>query len=246
EPGDLVMDFTLPELGENIATGDVLRVLVKPGDVLSKDQPVLELETDKATIEVPSSVIGLVKEVRVKPGDKVKVGQAILTVQEATAAASPSPAPEKTPPQSESGAQSRQSGSKDSGAGTRIDEEKPPAEAVTGAKASESTGPAARSRSGTAGAENVLDFSRAARASTESPAAPEFPPAPAAPSVRRMARELGVDINEVPGSGPTGRISIDDVKAHVSRIVAGAAPGSPAPAQALPDFSQWGEIERQP
>ena len=55
-------DFTLPELGENIAAGDVLRVLVKPGDTLAKDQPVLELETDKATIEVPSSVAGTVKD----------------------------------------------------------------------------------------------------------------------------------------------------------------------------------------
>src|SRR5215831_8741633 len=76
-------DFTLPELGENITAGDVLRVLVNPGDTLAKDQPVLELETDKATIEVPSSVEGKVKEVKVRSGDKVKVGQSILTVDDA-------------------------------------------------------------------------------------------------------------------------------------------------------------------
>src|SRR5262245_7882295 len=75
-------DFNLPELGENITAGDVLRVLVQPGDVLAKDQPVLELETDKATIEVPSSVAGQVKEIKVKAGDKVKVGQAILSVDD--------------------------------------------------------------------------------------------------------------------------------------------------------------------
>src|SRR6059058_4935541 len=73
-------DFTLPELGENIAAGDVLRVLVNPGDTLAKDQPVLELETDKATIEVPSSVEGTVGDIKVKQGEKVKVGQVILTV----------------------------------------------------------------------------------------------------------------------------------------------------------------------
>src|SRR5436853_7582591 len=73
-------DFTLPELGENISAGDVLRVLVKPGDTLAKDQTVLELETDKATIEVPSSVAGTVTDVKVKAGDKVKVGQPVLTV----------------------------------------------------------------------------------------------------------------------------------------------------------------------
>src|SRR4029077_13460785 len=75
-------DFTLPELGENIAAGDVLRLLVKPGDAITKDQPILELETDKATIEVPSSVAGTVKEIKVKAGEKVKVGATILTYEE--------------------------------------------------------------------------------------------------------------------------------------------------------------------
>src|SRR5437660_2553575 len=88
-------DFTLPELGENITTGDVLRVLVNPGDTLAKDQPVLELETDKATIEVPSSVAGQVKDVRVKAGDKVKVGQAILSVDDG-ALAPPKPDAQQT------------------------------------------------------------------------------------------------------------------------------------------------------
>src|SRR5204863_9882731 len=92
-------DFTLPELGENIAAGDVLRVLVQPGDTLAKDQPVLELETDKATIEVPSTVAGKIKEIKVKAGDKVKVGQAILSVDDgAAAAASPPPPPAPAPP----------------------------------------------------------------------------------------------------------------------------------------------------
>src|ERR1043166_3119678 len=79
----MLADFTLPELGENIASGDVLRVLVKAGDQLAKDQPVVELETDKATIEVPSSVEGKISAGKVKQGDKVKVGQVILTVADA-------------------------------------------------------------------------------------------------------------------------------------------------------------------
>src|SRR5215470_5348439 len=100
-----MIDFTLPELGENIAAGDVLRVLVQPGETLAKDQPVLELETDKATIEVPSSVAGKVKDIKVKAGDKVKVGQAILTVDDGAGVAAapappprPSPVPASTPP----------------------------------------------------------------------------------------------------------------------------------------------------
>ena len=67
-------EFILPNLGDGVAQGDVLKVLVKPGDSVAIDQPVLELETDKATIEVPSSVAGTVKEIKVKAGDKVKPG----------------------------------------------------------------------------------------------------------------------------------------------------------------------------
>src|SRR4051812_45311006 len=78
-----MIEFKLPELGENISAGDVMRVLIKPGDAVANDQAVLELETDKATIEVPSSVAGTVKDVRVKAGEKVKVGQTIFTVDDA-------------------------------------------------------------------------------------------------------------------------------------------------------------------
>ena len=84
-------DFVIPELGEGVAGGDVVRLLVKPGDTLKKEQPVLELETDKATIEVPSSVAGVVKELKIKTGDKVKVGQVVLTVDEASASAPAAP-----------------------------------------------------------------------------------------------------------------------------------------------------------
>src|SRR5205814_494642 len=90
-------DFTLPELGENIAAGDVLRILVNAGDTIVKDQAVLELETDKATIEVPSSVAGKIKEIKIKAGDKVKVGQAILSVEDDGAAAAPAPAAKAAP-----------------------------------------------------------------------------------------------------------------------------------------------------
>src|SRR3954469_1813638 len=80
-------DFTLPELGENVTAGDVVRVLVGVGDTVVKDQAVLELETDKATIEVPSNVAGTVKDVRVKQGDRIKVGQVVLTLDDGAGAA---------------------------------------------------------------------------------------------------------------------------------------------------------------
>jgi len=77
-----VQEFKVPELGENVSQGDVAKILVKVGDTIAREQPVLELETDKATIEVPSSVAGVVKEIKVKQGDKVTVGSVILTVDE--------------------------------------------------------------------------------------------------------------------------------------------------------------------
>jgi pyruvate dehydrogenase E2 component (dihydrolipoamide acetyltransferase) len=97
----------------------------------------------------------------------------------------------------------------------------------------------------------VVDINRGSRAPAEPAAASEMPPAPAAPSVRRMARELGVDVNEVAGSGPSGRISIEDVKGHAKRLVSGASSGGVAPGSAggnvpLPDFTRWGAVERQP
>ncbi len=243
-------DFTLPELGENVTAGDVLRVLVKPGDTVAKDQTVLELETDKATIEVPSSVAGRVTAVGVKAGDKVKVGQVVLTVEGGVGqAARPAAAPEKaTPLPRPDGAVGANTPNMipDGGLEQHLEGPKRTAVPVTSGAA------AGKDKAGKQeAAGKVVDISRGARPSAE-PAA-ETPPAPAAPSVRRMARELGVDIDGVSGSGEDGRISIEDVKLHAKRLLeslarAGddAAPGTPGNSVALPDFSRWGEIERQP
>jgi pyruvate dehydrogenase E2 component (dihydrolipoamide acetyltransferase) len=209
---------------------------VKPGDILEKDQPVVELETDKATIEVPSSVAGQVKEVKVKAGDKVKVGQAILSVEDGAAAAPKAVAEKPAPAKAEA-------------AGAKAEAEVPeqaPVASQQAPVASPQTRIADAAERPAPRAQNVVDITRGSRVAAE-PAAPETPPAPAAPSVRRTARELGVEINDVPGSGPGGRISIDDVKAYVKRLVESASQGgATAAAEPLPDFSRWGEVERQP
>ena len=97
-------NFVIPELGENVTGGDVVRILVKPGDTLKMEQPVLELETDKATIEVPSSVSGVVKDLKIKSGDKVTVGQLVLTVDEAAqGAGGAKPSRRKPSPAGQSG-----------------------------------------------------------------------------------------------------------------------------------------------
>jgi pyruvate dehydrogenase E2 component (dihydrolipoamide acetyltransferase) len=109
---DAVIEFKLPELGENIEQGDLVRLMVAPGAAVSAGQSVMELETDKAVVEVPSSVTGTIQEIKVKEGDKIKVGQVIFTVDgadakssaqptaqapAATPAPSPAPVPQKQP-----------------------------------------------------------------------------------------------------------------------------------------------------
>jgi pyruvate dehydrogenase E2 component (dihydrolipoamide acetyltransferase) len=271
------IDFKIPELGENVSAGDVVRVLVKAGDTLEKDQPVLELETDKATIEVPSNVAGTVGEVKVKQGDKVKVGQVVLTLSaeggQAKAAPGPKPAPKPAEERAaKGGAEKKAAPAKDAGraeagaaeeraAGNETSKPRPqpagaPEEgglsqaAVPGRSQeevdldSDYAGPPPQRPRG-----EVVDINRGARGSQTPPAAepdaPTSPAAPAAPSVRRLARELGVDIQLVPGSGPEGRISADDVHAYVRSAMSGGG-GRAASAAALPDFAKWGQIERKP
>lgn len=222
------VEFKLPELGENIEKGDVARVLVSVGDTISKDQPILELETDKATIEVPSSVAGKVTEVRVKAGEKASVGQVVLIVEEgavAPASEAPKAAPAAAP------------------AAVSAPEAKTADEAATNArKTSEEEPAAAPARQ----AAPVVDIAKARQTpAVASTTRSEASTVPAAPSTRRYARELGVDIVEVPGTGPGGRIGQSDVKEHVKTLLAGGG-GSRRAAAPLPDFSKWGSTEVKP
>ena len=197
--------FALPDLGENIESGDVIRILVDVGDHLAEDQTVIELETDKAVIEVPSSIDGTVTGILIQQGDTIAVGQPILEVEagEASAVEETSPAVEEAPP-----------------APAPVEEPAP-----TPIPQEQAVAP-------------VIEETPPAPAPTDGPV-------PAAPSTRRLAREIGVDIAQVQGTGPGGRISIDDVKAHSKKLHATRA-AAPVAAAPLPDFSQWGAVERQP
>jgi pyruvate dehydrogenase E2 component (dihydrolipoamide acetyltransferase) len=206
-------EFKLPELGEGVESGDVLKVLVSVGDRVSIDQAVVELETDKATIEVPVPFGGTVKEIRVQEGGKVQVGQVILVVDTDGAGAAPheseAPVPTEEAPVPEAPATEPETPKKP----------KPPA------------------------APRITDAVTPEVAPTEIEA---HRIVPAAPSVRRIARELGVDITEVRGSGPAGRISMDDVKGHAKKLLSGLDKGARRTATApLPDFERWGKIERE-
>ena len=225
-----MQEFKVPELGENVTQGDVTRVLVKVGDTITKEQPVVELETDKATIEVPSSVAGTVKEIKVKPGDKVNVGAVILTVDENGAGAPAKQEDEQEPREEEKAPEKVVS----------MPRRESPAPSPQPAAAPQESRPAPA-------APKAAEPAKARAESRPS----EGPAAPASPSVRRLAREIGVDINEVQGTGPGGRITEEDVKEHARRILSsiGGAMSRPAGGPAvvpLPDFEKWGTVERQP
>jgi len=220
-------DFRLPELGENIDSGDLVRLMITPGARVSEGQPVMELETDKAVVEVPSTVSGVVREIKVKEGETVKVGQVIFTLEGGAPAQVAAPR-KRAPVEHMSGQQ----------AARLAFQMAMQAEGKTEEQALPPDQPFAAPPAFT------MPVQLGKVAGTE-----HRDPAPAAPSVRRLARELGVDIHSVKGSGPGGRISDDDVKLHAKNMLAAATAAAQAPAigfaePELPDFAKWGKIER--
>jgi pyruvate dehydrogenase E2 component (dihydrolipoamide acetyltransferase) len=217
-------EFTLPELGENVHQGDLVRLMVSPGSKVSEGQPVMELETDKAVVEVPSSVSGTVKEVKVKEGEKIKVGQLIFTLEGGAASA---PKAKHAPVEH----------------GSEQHDARLSLHAAIQAEGKTEEQVLRPEQPQPAAASFAMPANLGRTAGTE-----HREPVPAAPHVRRLARELGVDIHEVKGSGPGGRISEDDVKAHAKNLLAAVASGAVRATQfaepALPDFGKWGKIER--
>jgi pyruvate dehydrogenase E2 component (dihydrolipoamide acetyltransferase) len=210
----MATEFTLPDLGENIASGDVVTVFVSEGDVIKPGQALLEVETDKAVIEVPCPPGGRIEKVLVKKGDTVKVGQALVVLGAAGAApAAPSkPAAAAAAPQP---AAARQPAAPAPAA--------PVAPPPVAPAAVEAPWPVARELEPVAATATVD---------------------PAGPAVRRLARELGVDLARVRGSGPAGRIVREDVIAAV-RQASSAAPTSRPRAASGTERDDWGPIRRE-
>ena len=201
ESAAAVTQLKMPYLGDGAGEADILKVMVAEGDEIAIEQPVIEIETDKATVEVPSELAGKVLRLLVGPGQQISSGDAILEIA-ARPGSEPGP-PTTSPPTPQP-------------ATTPILE---PATAGAGYGSAPPTAPLP--------------------AAAPPPARQGQGPVFASPSVRALAREIGVDIYQVPGSGPAGRISPDDVKAF-ARSRPGGAPAAPAP---LPDFSEYGETE---
>jgi pyruvate dehydrogenase E2 component (dihydrolipoamide acetyltransferase) len=221
-----VSEFKLPELGENVHQGDLVRLMVFPGSQISAGEPVMELETDKAVVEVPSSVTGTVKDVLVKQGEKIKVGQVIFTLQAGATSSQHAHEPTRADQSHEEESRMAFQAAIQSEGKTEeqaLPPEQPRAQAVTTFSM-------------------PLDLDRSAGVEHRGPV-------PASPLVRRLAREIGVDIHKVAGTGTAGRINEDDVKTYAKSLLASVESGRAFTAThlqqpKLPDFGKWGKIER--
>jgi len=221
-----MVEVKVPDIGD-FKEVEVIELLVKPGDTVQVDQSLITVESDKASMEIPSSHAGVVKELKVKMGAKVAEGSVVLLLEEsgagAEAAAAPAPAPAAAP-------------------------------APTAAPASV---PAAAPAAAAPVAAAMEEAPRARTVPTAAlePREPGGPKPHASPSIRKFARELGVDLAQVAGSGPKGRILHTDVQNHVKAVMAGGASAGAAkdggaglgllPWPSL-DFSKFGATELLP
>ncbi|MEO8456297.1 MAG: dihydrolipoamide acetyltransferase family protein [Chloroflexota bacterium] len=248
-------EFKLPELGEDIEEADVLKLLVAEGDVVTKDQPLIEIETEKATVEVPAEEAGTVTKLHVKAGDTIKVGQLIATIE--AGAAAEAPAGEEKEPAKKAPAKAKVEEPEEEASEEEAPEE--PEETADEEWPAEETADDEPEAEPEPEAKKPAPAKKAAeRKPVASASAPVIStsdkPAFASPSLRKLAREIGVDLSTVEGSGPGGRITEDNVKL-ASRERAATAPAQTASsdsaqaapvARPLPDFSKWGKVTREP
>ncbi len=204
---ETVVSLVVPNMGDGVESGTVSSVFVKPGDVIEKEASLVELETDKAVIEIPAEAAGTVEKVLVSEGDTLSVGQEICTVK----------------------------------TGDAVAEEQ--------AHSPESASSLAMEQSDVSHLDHEAIKQREREAMAVKPRGQKRDPskiAPASPSVRRFAREIGIDIHQVPGTGPGGRISVEDVKAYSKMLNSQGRPASGVvSAEPLPDFSKYGPVETE-
>jgi len=239
-----VKDVVVPDIGD-FADVPVIEVMVSPGDTVAEEDPLVTLESDKATMDVPSPFGGVVEELRIKTGDTVSEGSVLLTLQidgdgaGAQDGAAAAAAPAVTTPAPEAGAADSVDSAIDAEVAAEVADE-----------------PAPPVREPEPGGGNGAAPASAGERTTEQP--PAGGPVYAGPGARRLARELGVDLGAVKGSGRKGRIQKSDVEAAAKGAQAAPAAKAAAPAAAgdgaglglIPwpkvDFEKYGEVERVP
>jgi pyruvate dehydrogenase E2 component (dihydrolipoamide acetyltransferase) len=206
------VEVRVPDMGDFKEVA-VIDVLVKPGDAVEVEAPLVTLETDKATMDVPSTVAGIVEKVHVAKGGKISPGDVVVTVRGSV--------PQASTPSA--------------------------AAAAPAPVASRAAAPVAEAPKAAAAAARFVGFDGTLPAIDE----PGFSRAHAGPSVRKLAREMGVNLVQVAGTGIKGRITHDDVKAYVKKVLTGAGTGAGGSGRALPavpevDFSRFGPVETKP
>lgn len=227
----MAIEFKLPEVSDGVKTVDIAEIKVKPGDVITAGQVVMDLETEKAVVELECPHAGTVAKVHVSAGQSVPIGTPLLSIEAASSVVPPSggtaaPPIAATPAKTVAAQTDMRAGS-----------DSPPVEP----KSEDTAGrmPPAR--------QNTPATNAPPKGGTTNE---DRPPAPAGPATRRLARDLGVDLHQVAGTGPGSRITQEDVQNYVKNILEGraAAPGGGAGIAIpnLPDFTQFGPIDRQP
>ena len=219
------IEFKLPELGENVENGDVVNILVGEGDVIAANDGVVEIETEKAVVEIPCPHAGKIAKLHVKKGDTVNVGQTILTVEPEDGGEEEAEEPAAKPEAKRKEQEPDKKAEKPKGK-----PEKEPAEAKTEEKPEKRAKPPAEEK-------------------PEKPQAEADTGLPAGPAARRLAREMGVDLASIEGSGKRGRITPEDVEAAAAsqdkpKAAAAGAPFEPVTPPGEPDKDKWGPIRR--
>ncbi|MGP0630817.1 2-oxo acid dehydrogenase subunit E2 [Nitrospina sp. 32_T5] len=236
-------DIKLPALGEGIESGDVAKIHVKEGSEVKKDSVLLELETEKALLELPSPVAGRITAVKISEGDTIKVGQSLFDVDTDGSDG------DSKPKQEEDRKENKEIGDKPEPEPTEKKEKEPEKKKEVSREegtAQKKTPPQTENDSA---AKKRTEKKKEERKSAED--APkkreaESIPAPAGPGARRLARELGVDLRQVTGSARGGRITLEDVKAHTKKKMAAPSTGPSVQPEPFPDFTQWGKVETKP
>lgn len=229
----MIEEVKIPEISENVESGTVVSVLVQVGDMIDIDDILVEFETEKALVDIPSTAKGRITELLANEGDEMRVGDVIARVD--TAAESAAPDIKEPEPAAPAPIDTAIEVSEEAPA------EKPDIELSKEIK--EAVPEDIRE-------EPAIHAAPAKTESRDEDRRAAVGPAPASPSVRRFARELGVDIHDVSASGPGGRITEADVKAFVKLSerpvkapVSGDIPATSIGEASLPDFSHWGDIE---
>lgn len=245
----MAIEVKIPQISEETDTAKVAEILVKEGDTIEKDQSVIAVETDKASVEVPSSHSGTIREIKVSEGEEVKVGDVILTLSDGEEEGGEK---EKKEDKKEEKEDKEQEKTKDSEKEKKKEEdqkeeskkEKPEKEEETEKEETEKNREEeASEKKQKEDKETEGREKEDAKEKGDDEKDVEVPGKPASPAVRRLARELGVEIEQVEGSGPGGRVTEDDIKSH-ARGERGKT--SARQTLSLPDFSKWGSTETKP